>query len=162
LMRKDGWTGWKAQGPALLAHCPFYRLGYLPARTHGWDATMAEYDPQGGGYEYGHHGGHPAPFSPRPGGAFVRAGRNRRPPVNRSGGAGWDALKARAPGNDLVYVNEFFAGYRGGVVAAGIHRYAPNLRAGDLAAGAEVYENVASGGSPALRAKLAGRPGVVV
>src|SRR5262249_30904285 len=33
---------------------------------------------------------------------------------------------------------------------------------GDLAAGAEVYENVASGGSPALRAKLAGRPGVVV
>src|SRR5262249_34826948 len=50
----------------------------------------------------------------------------------------------------------------GGVVAAGIHRYAPNLRAGELAAGGEVYENLVSGGSPALRARSAGRPAVVV
>ena len=45
LMRKDDWTGWKAEGPRLLANCPYYyQKGYLPARTHGWDATMSEYD----------------------------------------------------------------------------------------------------------------------
>ena len=31
----------------------------------------------------------------------------------------WDGLKARAPENDLVYLKEFFPGYRGGVAANG-------------------------------------------
>src|SRR5437899_2267816 len=43
LMRGDGWTGWKTRGPALLAACPYYRLGFFPAGTHGWSDTMAEY-----------------------------------------------------------------------------------------------------------------------
>jgi len=67
LMRKDGWQGWKAEGPALLASCPFYRLGYFPARTHGWDSTMAEYDRKSEVYEYGYQVGHRALFSLRPG-----------------------------------------------------------------------------------------------
>ena len=39
-------------------------------------------------------------------------------------------------------MKEFLPGYRGGVVANGVHRYAPNLAKGDLAVGAEVYENL--------------------
>ena len=40
----DGGTGWK-RGPALLARSPFYdAAGWWPARTHGWYATMQEYD----------------------------------------------------------------------------------------------------------------------
>jgi hypothetical protein len=162
LMRKDGWTGWKAEGPALLAHCPFYRMGYLPARTHGWDATMLEYDRKSEVYEYGYQVGHRALFSLRPGESFVREAGNRGLHINMDVDPSWDGLKARAPENDLVYVNEFFAAYRGGVVANGTHRYSPNLGAGDLAQGAEVYENLAAGSSPALRVQSAGRSGVAI
>ncbi|MFI5457091.1 MAG: hypothetical protein ACHRXM_16725 [Isosphaerales bacterium] len=162
LMRKDGWMGWKAEGPPLLAHCPFYRMGYLPARTHGWDATMVEYDRKSEVYEYGYQVGHRALFSLRPGESFLREAGNRGLHVNMDVDPSWDGLKARAPENDLVYVNEFFPGYRGGVAANGTHRYSPNLRARDLASGTEVYENLTSGGSPALRVKAAGRPGVAV
>src|ERR1051326_7742290 len=44
LMRSNGWMGWKEKGPTLLANNPYYKSGYLPARTHGWDATMSEYN----------------------------------------------------------------------------------------------------------------------
>ncbi len=162
LMRKDGWSGWKAEGPSLLAHCPYYRAGYLPARTHGWDATMVEYDRKSEVYEYGYDVGHRALFSLRPGESFVREAGNRGLHVNMDVDPTWDGLKAKAPQNDLVYLKDFFPGYRGGVAANGVHRYAPNLAAGDLALGAEVFDNLASGGSPALRVKTAGRPGVLV
>jgi hypothetical protein len=163
LMRKDNWTGWKAEGPRLLAHCPFYRAGYLPARTHGWDATMAEYDRKSEVYEYGYHVGHRALFSLRPGESFVREAGNRGLHVNMDVDPVWDGLKARAPENDLVYLKEFSPGYRGGVAANGVHRYAPNLAAGDLILGAELFDNLAEGNrSPVLRVRDPGRPGVAV
>jgi hypothetical protein len=162
LMRKDGWSGWKSEGPALLAHCPFYRQGYLPARTHGWDATMAEYDRKSEIYEYGYHVGHRALFSLRPGESFVREANNRGLHVNMDADPNWDGLKARAPENDLVYVNEFIPGYCGGVAAVGIHRYAPDLTAGTLAQGAEVVDNVSFGGRPAVRVNADRLPGVMV
>jgi hypothetical protein len=162
LMRKDGWSGWKAEGPSLLAHCPYYRAGYLPARTHGWDATMVEYDRKSEVYEYGYDVGHRALFSLRPGESFVREAGNRGMHVNIDVDPTWDGLKAKAPETDLVYLKDFMPGYRGGVAATGVHRYAPNLAAGDLALGAEVFDNLVSGGSTALRVKTAGRPGVAV
>jgi hypothetical protein len=162
LMRKDGWTGWKAEGPRLLAHCPYYRAGYFPARTHGWDATMSEYDRKSEVYEYGYHVGHRALFSLRPGESFVREAGNRGLHINMDVDPNWDGLKARAPENDLVYLKEFFPGYRGGLAANGLHRYAPDLASGDLALGAEVFDNLAAGGSPALRVKALGRAGVAV
>jgi hypothetical protein len=162
LMRKDGWEGWRTAGPALLSNCPFYRLGYLPARTHGWDATMAEYDRKSEVYEYGYQVGHRALFSLRPGESFVREAGNRGLHVNMDVDPSWDGLKARAPENDLVYVKEYLPGYRGGLAANGIHRYAPSLAKGDLERGAEVYDNLTSGGARAVRVKGAGRPGVVV
>jgi hypothetical protein len=160
LMRRDGWLGYK-QGPALLANCPFYEKGYFPARTHGWDATMAEYDRACEVYEYGYQVGHRALFSLRPGESLVRDAGNLGLHVN--GRAGWDALQARAPQADLVYVKDFYPGYNGGVVGNGYHRYAPNLAAGGLAAGAEVHENLTgSDRSPALRVWTADKPGVAV
>jgi hypothetical protein len=160
LMRSGGWTGWKQEGPALLADCPFYSRGYLPARTHGWDATMQEYDRQSEVYEYGYQTGHRALFTLRPGEEFVREAGNRGLDVN--GDRSWDGLRARAPEGDLGYLKQFFPGYNGGIVANGSHRYAPDLAAGGLAAGAEVYDNLTAGGSPPLRPKAAGRPGVAV
>jgi hypothetical protein len=162
LMRKEGWTGWKTEGPALLAHCPFYRMGYLPARTHGWDATMVEYDRKSEVYEYGYQVGHRALFSLRPGESFVREAGNRGLHVNMDVDPHWDGLKARAPENDLTYVNDYLPGYRGGVAANGVHRYAPHLGAGDLARGCELLDNLVSEGRPALHVKDAARPGVAV
>jgi hypothetical protein len=164
IMRGDGWTGWKTQGPALLAACPYYRQGFFPAGTHGWADTMAEYarEPREV-YEYGYHVGHRALFRLRPGEAIVREAGNRGLHVNMDRMPNWDGLKARAPEKDLAYLDDFLLGYRGGLVGNGVHRYAPNLTAGDLAAGAEVYENLTEGGdSPRLRPKGPDRPGVAV
>jgi hypothetical protein len=163
-MRRDGWMGWKG-GPPLLADCPYYRSGFLPAGTHGWDATMSEYARNPCEvYEYGYHIGHRALFGLRPGEELTREAGNRGLHVNQDVDKDWDMLRARAPEGDLRYVREFFPGYTGGVVGNGVHRYAPNLAAGDLARGAEVYENLeaVAGGSPALHPKDPGKPGVAV
>jgi hypothetical protein len=123
---------------------------------------MAEYDRKSEVYEYGYHVGHRALFSLRPGESFVREAGNRGLHVNMDADPSWDGLKARAPENDLVYVKDFLPGYRGGVVANGVHRYAPNFAAGDLQGGSEVFDNLVSGRSPALRVKDPSRPGVAV
>jgi hypothetical protein len=159
LMRKDGWLGWRAEGPQLLSHCPFYRLGYFPARTHGWDATMTEYDRKSEVFEYGYQVGHRALFSLRPGESFVREAGNRGLHVN--GDLGWNGLKAGVPENDLAYVPEFDPGYRGGVVGNGTHSYAPALKAGDLERGAEVLENLESR-PDGVKVKDRNKPGVIV
>jgi hypothetical protein len=160
-MRRDGWSGWK-QGPELLAACPFLKDGYYPARTHGWDNTMVEYDRQAGVYEYGYQVGHRALFSLRPGESFVREAGNRGLHVNQDRMRDWPALKARAPHGDLAYLKEFLPGYNGGVVANGLHRYAPDVGGGGLAGGAEVYDNVAVGADGVLRPAEAGKPGIIV
>ncbi len=159
LMRENDGTGWK-KGPELLSLCPFYKQGWFPARTHGWYSTMLEYDRQSGVYEYGYHLGHKALFSLRPGESFLREAGNRGLHIN--GTSTWRVLKAQAPRGDLVYLKDFFPGYNGGVVGNGVHRYAPDLAAGGLAAGAEVYENLTVGGDGALRPRDPARPGVVV
>lgn len=156
VMRSDGWTGWKSKGPELLSACPYYKLGWFPARTHGWNATMVEYDRKSEVYEYGYQIGHRALLSLRPGESFVRDAGNRGLHVN--GDPGWDGLKAKAPENDLVYLKDFFPGYNGGMVGNGVHRYAPDLKSGGLAAGAEVYENL----TPALHLKDASKPGIAI
>jgi hypothetical protein len=162
IMRENGWTGWKAKGPELLSQCPFYDFGFFPAKTHGWNATMVEYDRKCEEYEYGYHVGHKALFSLRPGEALVREVGNRGLHVNMQENKGWDGLKARAAEADLVYTKKFFPGYNGGMVANGYHRYEPDLASGALASGAEAYVNLATGGSPALHLKDGGKPAIAV
>jgi hypothetical protein len=163
LMRRDGWTGWKADGPPLLAACPFLNLGFFPAGTHGWDATMSEYARTPSEvYDYGYHDGHRALFALRPGESLVREAGNRGLHINDDRHSDWDGPKARAPEGDLKYLNTFLPGYRGGLVGNGVHRYAPDLASGEILAGGESAENLASGGTPALHLAAGGRPGVLV
>jgi hypothetical protein len=162
IMRSDGWTGWKDKGPTLLANCPYYHLGYFPARTHGWDATMVEYDRKSEVYEYGYHVGHRALFSLRPGETLVREAGNRGLHVNGRQNPHWEGLKAKAPQNELAYVKDFLPGYNGGVVGNGYHRYIPDLAGGGLAGGAEVYDNLTAGDAPALHPQTGGKPGIAV
>jgi hypothetical protein len=162
LMKSEGWTGWKSKGPELLAKSPYYHLGFLPARTHGWNDTMSEYGPNCAVYEYGYQVGHRAVFSLRPGESLERDAGNRRLHVNMDRVPDWDMLDARAPERDLVYLEQFFPGYRGGVVGNGYHRYGPNLARGELETGCEVYENLATGGFHALHPKAGGKAGVAV
>ncbi|HMF10948.1 MAG TPA: hypothetical protein VKE94_01545, partial [Gemmataceae bacterium] len=68
----ENWSGWK-RGPALLARCPFYdEQGWWPAKTHGWSATMQEYDGSAGKgtkafqYEYGYSQGYQVNIQLRP------------------------------------------------------------------------------------------------
>jgi len=71
----DGWTGWK-KGPELLANSPFYDAGgWWPARTHGWYATMQEYDGTNNTpfiYEYGYQEGYQVNIELRPGERLTR------------------------------------------------------------------------------------------
>ncbi len=92
----------------------------------------------------------------------MREAGNRGLHVNMDVDPKWEGLKAKAPENDLVYVKEYLPGYRGGLVANGVHRYAPAVVKGDLERGAEVYENLTSGAGSAIRARESGRPGVLV
>jgi hypothetical protein len=162
LMKSEGGQGWKTKGPALLAGSPFYKQGWFPAHTHGWYSTMQEYDRKCGLYDYGYQVGHRAVFSLRPGESLVREAGNRGLHVNMDSRPNWNYLKARAPEGDLVFLKEYFPGYRGGVVGNGVHRYAPDLTGGELQRGAEVFENLASGGAPALRVQEEGKPGTAV
>ena len=131
--------------------------GYFPAGTHGWDATMAEYDRKPRGLRVRLPRRPPGPvLAParrvvRPRGGQPRAARQHGP-LARLGRA-----EGPGPGEGPRLPQGFLPGYRGGVVGNGVHRYAPDLAAGDLAAGAEVYENLEAGGSPALRAEGRGR-----
>src|SRR5439155_844461 len=113
-------------------------------------------------YEYGYEVGHRALFALRPGESLLREAGNRGLHVNQDRMRGWEGLRARAPEGDLRYLKQSFPGYNGGLVGNGLHRYTPDLAAGGLAAGAERYENLAEGGSPALHPREGGRPGVAV
>lgn len=164
LMRGDGWTGWKSRGPALLAACPYYKLGFFPAGTHGWNDTMVEYDRRPSEvYEYGYQTGHRALFGLRPGESLTREAGNRGLHVDQDRQPVRDGLTARAPEKDLAYLKDVFPGYKGGVIANGVHRYAPDLASDDLALGSEVYTNLTSGPeSPRLHAVRDGTHGVAV
>ena len=71
----EGWMGWK-KGPELLARCPFYDgSGWWPAKTHGWYATMQEFDGTSGTpflYEHGYSQGYQLNLELRPGERLTR------------------------------------------------------------------------------------------
>jgi hypothetical protein len=80
-----GWTGWK-QGPALLGDCKFYDAGgWWPAKTHGWYATMQEFDGSHKTpfpFEYGYSQGYEVNIQLRPGERLVRNWFNKGLHVN--------------------------------------------------------------------------------
>ena len=124
-----GWMGWK-KGPKLLADCPFYGGdGWLPARTHGWYATMQEYDgstyfP----YEAGYSMGYKVDVRLRPGEKLIRNWSNKGLFVNMDGTGGVPgSLKARIGKGSWAYcakVGDIAPGRIGTVSRSGSITYA--------------------------------------
>ena len=162
LMRSDGWMGWKSQGPPLLAGCPFYDKGYLPARTHGWDATMVEYDRKSEVYEYGYQAGHHACLSLRRGESSVREASNRGLHVNMKTLAQWDMLQRRAPSATSCTSTSSSPGIVGAWWPTGpiaTRRTSPQAT---WRWGRRYTTTWPRRRAPALRVKEAGRPGIAV
>jgi hypothetical protein len=109
----ENWAGWK-RGPELLARCPFYdEQGWWPAKTHGWYATIQEYDGSAGKgtkaflYEYGYSQGYRVNIQLRPGERLMRNWSNRGLHVNMNGGDSPGCLKMKTGSDALVYAPKF-------------------------------------------------------
>jgi hypothetical protein len=165
----EGGQGWK-QGPELLARCPFYDArGWWPAKTHGWYATMQEYDGTGGDggkdghggkpffYEYGYSQGYQVDLRLRPGDRLTRNWSNKGLHVNmKEGHAPW-CLSKKAGADFLVYTPNF--GDLGpGRVGNGTFEYQMPVASGAWRSGVLLAENLAE----RPRVKDASGPGVLV
>ena len=153
--RLDGLEVGRA-GPA--GELPVLSPGYLPARTHGWDATMAEYDRKSEVYEYGYQVGHRAFFSLRPGESLVArpaiaactstwtsipTGTASRPVPQRTT---WSTSRSSSPAIAAALSPMVFTA-------------TPPTSTGDLALGAEVYDNLASARRIAASRQAGGQAG---
>jgi hypothetical protein len=104
--QENGWSGWR-RGPRLLAACPFYDAGgWWPAGTHGWYATMQEYDgstlfPYSSGFSQGYE----VNLQLRPGERLTRNWSNRGLQIN--GGAGPGCLKLVTGHDNLRYTPKY-------------------------------------------------------
>jgi hypothetical protein len=115
LQRRDGWTGWK-QGPELLARCPFYDAsGFWPARTHGWNTTMQEYDGRADGsrtgkaflYEYGYAQGYQVNIQLRRGERLTRNWSNRGLHINMTDSKAPGCLTGKTGIDSLAYTPKY-------------------------------------------------------
>jgi len=144
----DGWTGWK-RGPELLARSPLYDPGgFWPAKTHGWYATMQEYDGtlgKGEGkpflYEYGYSQGYRVDIRLRPGERLTRNWGNKGLHVNMKVGAAPDCLTGKT-GNDALVYTPKYGDLAPGRVGNGTHEYTVPLKDGGFRAAALVAANL--------------------
>jgi len=165
----DGWTGWK-KGPELLANCPFYDpQGWWPAKTHGWYATMQEYDGTNKTpfiYEYGYSQGYQLNIELRPGERLTRHWFHKGLHVNGVLGDGG------APGCLKTKIGEGFMAYAvnygdltTGRIGSGTLEYEVPLADGTFRTGAWKAENLASrsedNAGPAVHVKDAMQPGLL-
>jgi hypothetical protein len=164
-----GWTGWK-KGPELLANCPFYDWsGWWPAKTHGWYATMQEFDGTGGTpfqYEYGYSQGYQVNIELRPGERLTRNWFHKGLHVN-------GILKdGDAPGCLQSKIGTGFMAYLTGYgdltderIGSGILTYEIPLADGRFRSGALKVENLATraedGKAPAVHVQEASQPGIL-
>ncbi len=112
--REGGWQGWK-KGPELLRNAPTADdTGWWPAKTHGWYATMQEYDGSGGGtgnkaflYEYGYSQGYRLNLQLRPGERITRNWSNKGLHVNMKTGGGPGCMTMKTGSDSLVYTPKY-------------------------------------------------------
>src|SRR5437899_2675518 len=160
----DGWKGW-TKGPALLTLCPFYDAsGWWPARTHGWYATMQEYDGTCGKdaqpylYEYGYSQGYQVNICLRPGERLTRNWSHKGLHVNYKDGDAPDCLNMKTGADFLVYTPKY-GDLAPGRVGNGVLEYDVPVADGTYRAGALTVENLQD---EAVRVKDAARSGVLV
>src|SRR5262245_30858960 len=144
--QSDGWTGWK-RGPELLSRCPWYDAsGLWPARTHGWFATMQEYDGTLGKsgkpflYEYGYSQGYQVDLRLRPGERLTRYWKNGHSHVNKDGEAP-GSLTGKTGEGALVYTPKF-GDLAPGRIGLGAHEYDVRLEGGAFHVAALATENL--------------------
>jgi hypothetical protein len=126
----DAWTGWK-RGPELLTRSPWIdEHGWWPAKTHGWYATMQEYDGtlgKAGGkpflYEYGYSQGYRVDIRLRPGERLVRHWGNKGLHINMKGGGGMPGCLTMKTGTDALVYTPKFGDLAPGRIGNGIHEY---------------------------------------
>jgi len=159
----DGWTGWK-RGPVLLARSPFYDAeGWWPAKTHGWYATMQEYDGTYGKagkpflYEYGYAQGYQVNIQLRPGERLTRNWSNKGLHVNGKDGAP-GCLTMKTGSGALVYTPKY-GDLAPGRVGNGTLEYDVPLTGGAYRTAALVAENL---DERTPRVKDMARPGVLM
>jgi hypothetical protein len=165
----EGWMGWK-KGPALLANCPFYDWsGWWPAKTHGWYATMQEFDGTGNTpfiYEYGYAEGHQINLELRPGERLTRNWFNKGLHLNGilSDGDAPGCLNEKIGQGPMAYLANY-GDLTSARIGSGTLEYEVPLADGAFRGGALRADNLAcrseDGDGPALHVKDAAAPGVL-
>ncbi len=161
------------KGPEILSRCQFYNdNGWLPARTHSWQATMMEYNGTDGGagkpllWDYGYAQGYEVNLQLRPGERLIRNWSNKGLFVNMDGGNVPDALNAKAGQGDFAYSATLFGDLAPGRIGNGVHEYNLPLVTGAFKSGALSVDNLActadDHAAPALHLKDARQPGALV
>ena len=148
LMKADGWTGWR-KGPALLANCSFYDAGgFWPARTHGWNSTMQEYDGTNKTpfpFEYGYAQGYEVNIQLRPGERLTRNWFNTGLHINGVTKTGGEpgCLKEKIGSGFMAYIPKYgdLTSYR---IGSGKLEYNVPLADGSFRSGAWKAENLVS------------------
>jgi hypothetical protein len=161
----DGWTGWK-RGPELLTRSPLYDdQGWWPAKTHGWYATMQEYDGtlgKGEGkpflYEYGYSQGYRVDIRLRAGERLMRNWGNKGLHINVKGG-GAPACLTGTTGTDALVYTPKYGDLAPGRIGNGTHEYVVPLKDGAFRGAALVAENLQE---KELRVADSERPGVFI
>jgi hypothetical protein len=161
--KAEGGTGWK-RGPDLLTRCPFYDTGgWWPARTHGWAATMQEYDGSAGNgkaflYEYGYAQGYRVNVQLRPGERLTRNWSNKGLHVNLHEGGAPGCLRQKIGAFPLAYAAEY-GDLAPGRVGNGTLEYDIPLKAGGYRTGVLAAENLEES---AVRVRDPSRPAALV
>jgi hypothetical protein len=161
--QEGGWQGWK-RGPDLIQRSPTLDgTGWWPAKTHGWYATMQEYDGSGGGsdgkaflYEYGYTQGYQVNIQLRPGERLTRNWSNKGLHVNMKSGGAPGCIDGATGSGSLRYTPEY-GDLAPGRIGNGVHEYEVPLRGG-FRSGALVAENLGDD----ARVVDPSKPGVLV
>jgi hypothetical protein len=165
--------GWR-KGPEILSRCPFYNdNGWLPAKTHSWQATMWEYDGTDGGkgkpclYDYGYSQGYEVNIQLRPGERLTRNWSNKGLHINMEGDGGPPGcINAKTGEPALAYSVNTFGDLAPGRVGNGSLEYNVPLKSGEFRSAALAVENLAGvdedHAAPAVHVKDPNQPATLI
>jgi hypothetical protein len=162
-MARNGWR----KGPDVLSRCPFYDVnGWFPAATHGWYATMQEYDCKPFIYEYGYSQGYQVNVQLRKGERLTRNWANQGLHINMDGSGPVPGCLKDHVGKDDMRYSPKLGDQAPGRVGNGSYVYDVPLADASFRAAALTAENLASQAedkqAPAVHIKDSAQAGVLV